>query len=111
LLFRFRHLCRQEDMKGCTKKCSIFLCLIGNRWANLWPPQGFAKSFTPTSGEPLQDDDTERDVSPSLASSISSFVFMGNFVMFASLLTGIFLFHVALASGVEAYWITKVRMA
>jgi len=35
---------------------------------------------------------------------------MGNFVLFLALLTAIFLIHVALASGVEAYWIAKVRL-
>lgn len=37
-------------------------------------------------------------------------VFMGNFTLFVALLSGIFLVHVALASGVEAYWLAKVRM-
>jgi len=83
------------------------------RWVNLWPPADFAKSFTPasTSDESdagQQDDDTERDDAPSLTSEISSFVFMGNFLLFLALLVGIFLLHVAVASGVEAYWITKV---
>ena len=45
---------------------------------------------------------------PSLRSKISSFVFMGNFLLFLALLAGIFLIHVAVASGVEAYWIAKV---
>lgn len=91
------------------------------RWVNLWPPQSFAEGFIPTSvfgeessssGDGLelgqQDEDAERGASSSSTSEISSFVFMGNFVLFVALLTAIFLIHVALASGVEAYWITKV---
>jgi len=43
-----------------------------------------------------------------LSSDISSAVFMGNLVLFAAILTGIYVVHIALASGVEAYWIAKV---
>jgi len=50
-------------------------------------------------------------VAPSATSEISSIVFMGNFVLFMSLLAGIFLVHIGLASAVEAYWLSKVRTA
>ena len=87
--------------------------VLSFRWVNLWPPESFAESFTPTaaSEEPevgQQDDDPESDVSPGPANEISSFVFMGNFLLFLALLAGIFIVHVAVASGVEAYWIAKV---
>ncbi len=95
------------------------LSFFGDRWVNLWPPQDFAESFTPGSGEesPSSDesdaDQQDRGIEPEASSAtgdLSSFVFMGNFVLFVALLTVIFLIHVALASGVEAYWIAKVRM-
>lgn len=57
-----------------------------------------------------QDDDAERDSSPSLTSGISSAVFMGNFLLFAAVLAAIFLFHIVMASAVEAYWLSKVRV-
>lgn len=44
-----------------------------------------------------------------MSSNISSAVFMGNLVLFAGILAGIFVVHIALASGVEAYWIAQVR--
>ena len=104
--------CRSSDLR-----------LAKNRWVNLWPPQSFAEGFTPTgasgdegssSGGELeadqQDDVADRDVSAGLTSDISSTVFMGNFVLFVTILTGIFVVHIALAAGVEAYWITKVRL-
>jgi len=100
-------------------------CFAGTRWANMWPPESFADSLTPTtagaSGEALDeesysggelnlDDDAESDVFPRLTSDLSSAVFMGNFLLFVALLLGIYLIHVALVSAVEAYWLTKVRM-
>lgn len=86
-----------------------------NRWVNLWPPQDFAESFTPVSDEAVSADrggivESESDAS-SATGDISSFVFMGNFVLFMAVLAAIFLIHVALASGVEAYWLAKVWLA
>eukprot|EP00903_Cladosiphon_okamuranus_P009469 g9024.t1 len=93
------------------------------RWVNLWPPQSFAESYTPTGAygeesstggelEPgQQDDDAEGDVSAGVLSGISSTVFMGNLVLFVAILAGIFVVHIALAAGVEAYWIARKRAA
>jgi len=79
---------------------------------NLWPPQDFAESFTPVGDKDVSADrggivEPESDAS-SATGDISSFVFMGNFVLFVAVLAAIFLIHVALASGVEAYWLSKV---
>lgn len=98
--------------------CRSSVRLATKRWVNLWPPQSFAESFTPTgasgeessAGGDQQEDGTERDASAGLSSDISSAVFMGNLVLFAAILTGIYVVHIALASGVEAYWIAKVRL-
>lgn len=91
-----------------------------SRWVNLWPPEsftdrflGFIPSIIDASEEPeagQSEDSTERDVSPRLTSDLSSAVFLGNFALFLALLTAIFVVHVAVASGVEAYWIAKVRI-
>lgn len=86
--------------------CSWLLVSFQKRWVNLWPPENVAETFIPIDIE--SDDGGTKGASPGATSGISSAVFMGNFVLFASLLTGIFLVHVALASGVEAYWLTKV---
>lgn len=39
---------------------------------------------------------------------IGSLVLLGNLVLIGSILLGLFFLHVALASGVEAYWLTEV---
>lgn len=45
---------------------------------------------------------------PAGSSKIGETVFIGNFVLFVGILLAIFLLHVWLTSGVEAYWLTKV---
>ena len=68
--------------------------------------------FTPVSTtRRLQE--TERESRCHLAATesgdIGAIVFVGNLVLFAGALLAIFLLHVFLASGVEAYWLTKVK--
>lgn len=43
------------------------------------------------------------------AGDIGSLVFVGNLILVVGILLGVFLLHVAVVSGVEAYWLTKVR--
>lgn len=99
--------------RRCTPLFSATIAdLFGNRWVNLWPPESVAETIAPSGayeGPLAEEGSEERVVSPSATSEISSTVFMGNFVLFAGLLTGIFLVHVGLASAVEAYWLTQVR--
>ena len=43
------------------------------------------------------------------AGDIGALVFVGNLILVVGILLGVFLLHVAVVSGVEAYWLTKVR--
>lgn len=42
-------------------------------------------------------------------SDIGALVFLGNIGLFSAILLGIFLLHIVLASGLEAYWLSEVR--
>lgn len=44
------------------------------------------------------------------AGDIGAMVFVGNLALVVGILVGIFLVHVAVISGVEAYWLTKVSL-
>eukprot|EP00903_Cladosiphon_okamuranus_P012907 g12051.t1 len=79
------------------------------RWVNLWPPASLAESLTPTWGFDSPGDDEGPNVQATSTGNISSAVFMGSFILFASLLSGIFIFHLVVASAVEAYWVAKKR--
>ncbi|CAM9702642.1 unnamed protein product, partial [Laminaria digitata] len=82
------------------------------RWANLWPPPGVAESLAPfRSTRRLQEEDNSSrcELAAAGSSDIGAIVFIGNLVLFAGILLTIFLLHVLLASGVEAYWLTKER--
>eukprot|EP00903_Cladosiphon_okamuranus_P012913 g12056.t1 len=75
----------------------------------------FAESFTPIRAVSESEDgrgdrgiiEPDSDAS-SATGDISAAVFMGNFLLFVALLLAIFLIHVGLASGVEAFWVTEV---
>ncbi|CAN0463533.1 unnamed protein product, partial [Ectocarpus sp. 12 AP-2014] len=95
------------------------------RWVNLWPPASFARSFTPGSMYGELDQEGEDARSFTLArmygeldqegeegveeesGDLSSSVFVGNLVLFLVILFIIFLIHMILASGIEAYWLAK----
>ncbi|CAN0007882.1 unnamed protein product [Ectocarpus fasciculatus] len=89
------------------------------RWANLWPPASFAEEFIGTSDEGQQRRLQEEadggggggggcSWDGSLG-GLGSLVFIGNQGLVFGALVLIFLLHVALVSGVEAYWLAKKR--
>lgn len=99
------------------------LCV--SRLVNLWPPRSFSESVTKwvfpdddseersktarDSEKDEEDDTQQRGVSFTILSDISSLLFMGNLALFLGLLVIVFTLHILLASGIEAYWMAKVR--
>lgn len=84
---------------------------VSDRWVNLWLPENFVETFTPVSAtRRLQETESASrcDLASTGSGDIGAIVFVGNLVLFAGVLLAIFLLHVLLASGVEAYWLTKV---
>lgn len=86
------------------------------RWANLWPPASFTEEFIGTSDEGqqrrLQEEADGGGGGCSWDGSLGglgSLVFIGNQGLVFGALVLIFLLHVSLVSGVEAYWLAKVR--
>lgn len=80
---------------------------------NLWPPENVVEALTPVSTtRRLQEAESasQCDLAATGPGDIGAIVFVGNLVLFAGALLAIFLLHVLLASGVEAYWLTKVIM-
>ena len=88
-------------------------CLAASvRWANLWPSPNVVRKFTPlkTPRRLQEEDSSDRcQLTAAGSSDIGAVVFIGNLVLFISILLIIFILHVLLASGVEAYWLTKVK--
>lgn len=91
--------------------------LLIKRWVNLWPPASFAEEFIDTSDEGQQRRLQEEagggggggcSWDGSLG-GLGSLVFIGNQGLVFGALVMIFLLHVSLVSGVEAYWLAKVR--
>ncbi|CAM9575765.1 unnamed protein product [Ectocarpus sp. 8 AP-2014] len=80
------------------------------RWVNLWPPDSVGRTFS-SGGERLFQQDGSRacGIEPTSASDIGALVFLGNIGLFTSLLLGIVVVHIVLASAVEAYWLSKER--
>ncbi|CAM9800080.1 unnamed protein product [Ectocarpus fasciculatus] len=80
------------------------------RWVNLWPPGRVGRAFS-SSGERLLQQDGLRacGIEPASVSDIGALVFLGNIGLFTSLLLGIVVLHIVLASAVEAYWLSKQR--
>lgn len=69
------------------------------RWVNLWWQAGFAEGF-----------ESAGCVFSSGVSDIGVLVFVGNLTLIVVILLGILLLHVAVVSGVETYWLAKVRL-
>lgn len=69
------------------------------RWINLWWPADIA--------EGVVSDSCAFDKG---VSDIGALVFVGNFALVVIILSSIFLLHVMVISGVEAFWMAKVRM-
>lgn len=83
------------------------------RWVNLWPSAKLSRGVL--SKEWLTNLSQEEDSSDCVfeetsLSDIGALVFLGNLGLFVAILLGIFIIHVVLASGVEAYWLSKVRL-
>lgn len=84
-----------------------------SRWANLWLPSSVVEELTPfkTTRRLQETDGSSRcELAEAGSSEIGAVVFIGNLLLFAGILLAIFLLHVFLASGVEAYWLEKVAM-
>lgn len=67
------------------------------RWINLWWPAGI--------GEDIASDGCIFETG---ASEIGALVFVGNLALVLGILLAIFFLHVAVVSGAEALWLTKV---
>lgn len=81
------------------------------RWVNLWLPADVVESYTrlrPSRRLQAEDDSSRCELAAAGSNDIGAVVFIGNLLLFASILLTIFLLHLLLASGVEAYWLTKV---
>lgn len=92
--------------------------------ANLWPSKSFSENVAqwvfpdktseersktaPDSEKDEDEDPQELGVSFTILSDISGVFFMGNLALFLGLLVIVFTLHVLLASGIEAYWLSKV---
>lgn len=85
-------------MASFTYAISVAIRLDIKRWINLWWPAEVAEGIA-----------SEGCVFESGASNIGALVFVGNLILVVGVLLGVFLLHVAVVSGVEAYWLTKVR--
>lgn len=85
--------------------------LASGRWANLWTPASLVRRVTTLqTTRRLQETESSGrcELAEAGSDDIGAIVFIGNLALFAVILLTIFLFHVLLASGVEAYWLTKV---
>ena len=71
-----------------------------HRWVNLWWPAEI--------GEDIASEECVFDAG---ASELGALVFVGNLILVVGILLGVFLLHIVLVSGVEAYWLTKVRLS
>eukprot|EP00904_Undaria_pinnatifida_P013948 jgi/Undpi1/9684/HiC_scaffold_27.g12140.m1 len=81
-------------------------------WANLWTPASLVRRVTTLqTTRRLQETESSGrcELAEAGSDDIGAIVFIGNLALFAVILLTIFLFHVLLASGVEAYWLTKER--
>lgn len=67
------------------------------RWVNLWWPAEFAEDIA-----------SKECAFAGGAGDIGALVFVGNLVLVVGILLLIFLLHVAVISGVEAFWLLKV---
>ncbi len=67
------------------------------RWVNLWWPAEI--------GEDIASEECAFDA----GGDLGALVFVGNLLLVVGILLGIFLLHVLIVSGVEAFWLTKVR--
>lgn len=72
--------------------------LFIRRWINLWWPAEI--------GEDIASEECIVDAG---ASELGALVFVGNLALVVGILLGVFFLHVVIVSGVEAYWLTKVR--
>lgn len=87
--------------------------LAFGRWVNLWPPEDVVESYTPVTRTIRLEDSDDWSVCsliPAGSSDIGTIVFIGNLVLFAVILLALFFLHILLASGLEAYWLTKVTV-
>lgn len=71
--------------------------LARERWVNLWWPAEF-----------LDDRVSGECTFFATASDLGAPVFVGNVALVVGVLLGIFLLHIAVISGVEAHWLTRV---
>ena len=73
-------------------------------------PDETSEEWSKAAEEKDEDEDPQqRGVSFTILSDISSVLFMGNLALFVGLLVIVFTLHILLASGIEAYWMAKVR--
>ncbi|CAN0416896.1 unnamed protein product, partial [Laminaria digitata] len=82
------------------------------RWVNMWLPADIVEALTPIRAtRRLQEEhhSSRCELAAAESNDIGAIGFIGNLVLFAGILLTIFLLHVLLASGVEAYWLTKVK--
>ncbi|CAN0169641.1 unnamed protein product [Scytosiphon promiscuus] len=79
------------------------------RWVNLWPPDSFAEDFEISGGaRRLQEESGDSSACfAETSSELGALVYVGNLVLFASILGALVILHISVASGVEAYWLTK----
>lgn len=102
----FYPICRQKTASEnsghlyFTRECSHFHHDLSHippeRWVNLWWQPDFATNIL-SSCEPVT------------GANIGGPVFVGNIVLVVGILLSLFLLHVVVISGVEAYWLTKAR--
>lgn len=96
----------------------FFLDTVGpesrlKRWVNLWPPTSFTEEFIDTSGgQPrrLQEVETSSVCAFEGNEASIALVFIGNLALVLVALLAIFLIHVTLVSGIQAYWLAKVLL-
>ncbi|CAM9352767.1 unnamed protein product, partial [Hapterophycus canaliculatus] len=81
------------------------------RWVNLWPSESFAENFATTSGWSTTGEggNTVSNWSATKNGNIGSLVFLGNLSLFCGILAGLFVIHITVASGREAWWMSKER--
>lgn len=86
--------------------------LGSGRWVNMWLPADIVEALTPLKAtRRLQEEhhSSRCELAAAESNEIGAIGFIGNLVLFTGILLTIFLLHVLLASGVEAYWLTKVK--
>lgn len=78
---------------------------------NLWPPASVGRGFILKKEQGLSQEEGSSGCTflVTSLSDIGGEVFVGNIVLFSCILVGIFVVHILVASGVEAYWMSKVR--